>query len=159
LTTQDNEILDVLENMPSYGSEDSQQNVNNLMLSNESRIGGNFCSDTIFNLSHRVLSEYEIKVLEKGLDFAPIQNKINEPELMSDFQEFCRRMRIKWHFRNSQPQNVQGTQTFAPKSTWKPPIGHPNLEVFLEKTKEDLFKSIKKPLRYSNLCKEEWQAV
>ena len=34
---------------------------------------GYFCSDTIFNLSHKVLSDSEIKVLEHELDFAPIQ--------------------------------------------------------------------------------------
>ena len=58
------------------------------------RLKGHFCSDTIFNLSHKVLSDAEIKVLEKGLDFAPIQRKIDEPELRDDFQEFCRRMRV-----------------------------------------------------------------
>ena len=49
-----------------------------------------FSSDTIFNLSHRVLSNAEIKSLQKGLDFAPI-----EPELRKNFEEYCRRMRIK----------------------------------------------------------------
>ena len=39
-----------------------------------------FCSDAVFNLSRRILTETEIQVLEKGLNFAPIQNKINEPE-------------------------------------------------------------------------------
>ena len=50
-------------------------------------------------LSKKVSSETEINVLEKGLDFAPIQNKINEPELRKDFEEFFR-MKIRWHFRN-----------------------------------------------------------
>ena len=47
-----------------------------------------------------MLSADEIQVLEKELDFAPIQRKFIEPELRQDFEEFCRRMRIKWHFRN-----------------------------------------------------------
>ena len=47
-----------------------------------------FWSNTVFNLSGRVLKDIEIKVIEKGLDFAPIQNKINEPELRSDFKNF-----------------------------------------------------------------------
>ena len=37
----------------------------------ENRLCGYFCSETIFNLSHQVLIDIEIKVLEKGLDFAP----------------------------------------------------------------------------------------
>ena len=36
----------------------------------ENRLCGYFCSETIFNLSHRVLTDTEIKVLEKDLDFA-----------------------------------------------------------------------------------------
>ena len=47
----------------------------------DKRLKGYFCSDIVFNLSGRVLSEYEIKVLEKGLDFVPFQRKVNEPEL------------------------------------------------------------------------------
>ena len=35
-----------------------------------------FSSDTVFNLSHRVLSNAEIKSLQKSLDFVPIQKKI-----------------------------------------------------------------------------------
>ena len=53
--------------------------------------------DTIFNLSHRVLSDAEIKLLEKELEFAPIQTKINELELREDFEEGCHHMRVKWH--------------------------------------------------------------
>ena len=45
----------------------------------ENRLCGYFCSETIVNLSHRVLTDTEIKVLEKGLDLASIQRKINEP--------------------------------------------------------------------------------
>ena len=40
-----------------------------------------------------MLTGTEIKVLEKGLDLTPIQKKLSEPELRSDFNEFCWRMR------------------------------------------------------------------
>ena len=79
------------------------------------------------NLSKKILTDIEIKVLDKGLDYAPIQNKINEPELRRDFEEFCRRMRPKWYFRNETTPYFKETQVFAPKSTWKPPKRHPNL--------------------------------
>ena len=67
----------------------------NANLSYESKLSGYFCSDTVFNFIKRVLSETEIKILEKDFDYAPIQREINEPELKSDFEEFCRRMRMK----------------------------------------------------------------
>ena len=51
----------------------------------ENSFTGYFYSDTTFNLSNRALSDSEIKVLEKGLDFAPKQRKLDEPELRSDF--------------------------------------------------------------------------
>ena len=84
----------------------------------------------MFNLSKKVLTDVEIKVLEKGLDYAPIQKKINEPELRRDFEEFCGRMRLKWYFRNEPSPYFKEAPVFAPKLTWKPPKGHPNLEVF-----------------------------
>ena len=65
------------------------------------------------------------------MDFAPVQNKINEPELRSDFEEFQ-----KWHFRNE-----------------------PTLEVFLSQLEKEIFTLSQKPLRYSNLSKAEWQMV
>ena len=63
-------------------------------VTNESRLVGYFCSGTVFNLSKKILTDTEIRVLAKGLDFAPIQNKINEPELRTDFKDFCRKTRI-----------------------------------------------------------------
>ena len=53
------------------------------VVTNEGCLGlvGDFCSNTVFSLNWKVLIDLEIKVLEKGLDFAPKQNKINEPEL------------------------------------------------------------------------------
>ena len=110
-------------------------------------------------LSRKVLTDIEIKVLEKGLDFAPIQNKINEPELRCHFQELSRRMRTKWHFRNELTPFFSESPAFRPKSTWKPPLGHPNIEVFLSQLEKEIFTLSEKPLRYSNLSKEEWQGV
>ena len=97
LDTQDQEILNILEEL--------QGSANPRVESTEQcRLTGNFVSDNVFNLSNKVLIDTEIRVLEKGLYFAPIQNKLNEPELRRDFKEFCRRMRLKWYFRNESTQ-------------------------------------------------------
>lgn len=55
-------------------------------------------SAQVFNLSSKVLIDAERSFLEKGSDFAPIQNKISESELRKQFGELYRRMRIKWYF-------------------------------------------------------------
>ena len=54
-------------------------------LTDEGQLSGVFCSKTVFNLSHKILTEIEIKVLEKGLDFALVQRTLNEPELRKEF--------------------------------------------------------------------------
>ena len=46
-------------------------------------------------MSNKVLSQPEIKVLEKGLGFVPIPNLINEADLRQNFNEFSRKMRCK----------------------------------------------------------------
>ena len=45
------------------------------------RLKGQFCADTVFNLSQKVLTETEIKVLERDLGCVPTSNLINEADL------------------------------------------------------------------------------
>ena len=89
----------------------------------DGRLKGFFCSKTVFNLSKKILTEAEIKVLENGLDFAPIQKTLNETETL-DFEEFSRRMKCKWNFRNKPSNNFSQIPAFRPKSGWKPPKVH-----------------------------------
>ena len=77
------------------------------------------------------MSDTEIKILEKGLDYAPIQNKVNEPKLRQDFDEFSRKMRLKWYFRNEATEDFSETPSFRCKSSWKPPQGNASLKLFL----------------------------
>ena len=163
----DGELLQILDDLLnlSEGSESRSQGIKeqvnesfqNSHTTSGSGLTGYFCSETIFNLSHRMLTDAEIKVLEEGLDFATIQRKINEPELKQDFNDFCR-MRLKWYFRD-ETQEFSETPAFSTKSTWYPPKGHPCLEVFLSQVENELFEITKQDLRYSNLSKEEWRAI
>ena len=68
-------------------------------------------------------------------------------------------MRIKWHFRNELSDNFSERPAFLPKSSWKPPVDHPNLEVFLSQVENRLFEITKEPTRYSNLSQEQWRAI
>ena len=147
-------MLDILHELGNVESAKEHVNVRSL-----SRFMGHFCFDTIFNLSHRVLSDAEIKVLEKGLDSALIQRRINEPELREDFKEFCRCMRVKWRFRNEQSESFSKKPAFSSKCNWKPTEDHPNLDVFLSQIENELFKTVETPLGYYSLSKEEWEAV
>ena len=73
--------------------------------------------------------------------------------------EFCKKKRIKWNFRNKPSQDFSETLAFRVKSSWKLPKGHPNLEVFLSKTEEEPFKVIVIHLNYFNLFKKRFQAI
>ena len=120
--TQDRKLLDILEELGNVEkAKEHHVNVTSL-----GHLRGHFCSDAIFNLSHRVLlSDAKIKVLEKGLAFVPIQRNINEPGLREDFEEFCCQMRVKWHFRNEPSDTFSNKPAFSPISNWKPPEGQP----------------------------------
>ena len=122
-TSQDKELLSVLESIQNMN--DSLNSKNQVSEANEGRLSGYFCSETVFNLSRKILTDTEIKILEKGLDFAPVQKKINEPELRSNFEEFCRRVRTKWHFRNEPTLDFSNVPYVKSKSKWSPPEGHP----------------------------------
>ena len=67
-STQDKETLSILE--------EELEGTANLSAINNTRLSGYFYSGTIFNLSRRVLTKMEIKILEKGCGFAPIQSKV-----------------------------------------------------------------------------------
>ena len=74
--------------------------------------------------------------------------------MRKDFEEFCRRMRLKWHFRNEPTPCFKETPVFAPKSPWKAPRGRPNLEIFLSQIEEELFELEETSLGYSNFSKK-----
>ena len=65
-------------------------------------------AQTVFKLSIRILSDSEFKMLKKGLDFVPIQGTINEREL-KDLNEFCRRIRMRWKFKNEPSHDFTDT--------------------------------------------------
>ena len=69
-----------------------------------------------------------VRVLDKGLGFAPTPTKINETDPKADFNEFARKMRCKWFFRIELTENFSEPPAFHVKSNWNPPRGHPAIE-------------------------------
>ena len=144
-STQDRKLVSILVDLENIDNNSKAKAIR------KTRLSGYFCSNTVFNLNRKVLMDNEIKVLEKGLDYTPIQSKINEPKLLNDFEEFCRRMRLKWYFPNEPSSEFSETPLFTPKSSWKPPKGHPSLEVFLSEIEKVIFAIPDSRLGYSNL--------
>ena len=108
-------------------------------------------------MSNKVLSQTEISVLEKSL--LPTPNMRNEADLRRDFNEFSRKLRCKWYFRDEPSKDFSGIPTFRANCAWKPPRGDPFVELFLSEIEHELFSFLpKKPQSYK-LTKEEWQAL
>ena len=84
-----------------------------------------------------MLTDVEIKALEK------LQRKIIETDLKQDFNDFCRRMRLKWYF-HDETQEFSKTPAFTTRSNWNPHKGHP---CFLSQVEEELFEITKQDLR------------
>ena len=57
-------------------------------------------TDIIYNLSGVPLSNSEISVLSKGLNFCPTTKDPNYEEILDDMFSFCRKQRLKHHFHN-----------------------------------------------------------
>ena len=92
LDSQDQELLSILEESQIF---DHNLPLERSVKISATRITSYFCSNIVLNLINRVLTDIDIKVLEKSLDFVPIQRKINGPESKQDLADFRRRMRTK----------------------------------------------------------------
>ena len=68
-SSQDEELISILQ--------DLQQNSSSETNSSRKRISWYFCSDTVFNLSSKVLTDIEINTPDEGLGFAPRIELIN----------------------------------------------------------------------------------
>ena len=66
------------------------------------RYKANFVSPNVINLSKRNLTKDEISVLSKGLQFVPTPKHFNKALLREELEEFGRKLRLKWFFRNDE---------------------------------------------------------
>ena len=64
----------------------------------DGRLKGKFVSKNVINLSKRNLSENEISLLSKGLNFIPTCNKVDVARLKLELEQFGRMFLLKWHF-------------------------------------------------------------
>ena len=107
----------------------------------------------MFNLGNRVLTDTEIKVLEKVLIFFHSKNN-KLAKAKTRFRRFLQNS----GFSETKPYPSE-MPVFSSKLTWKPSNGHPNLEVFPIQLKNEIFKQPLENLRHSNTSKEEWEAI
>ena len=67
--------------------------------------------------------------------------------------------RCRWYFRNEPSDDFSNVPAFRPKSQWKPPTGHPCVELFLSRLKKELFSFLPAKTQSYNPTKEERKAM
>ena len=100
------------------------------------------------NLSRRNLSRSEIPLFSKSLKFVPSANKIDRANLSKELEEYGRKLRLIWHFRND--GQTFSSDKFKPKSAFNPSNKDAIIETYVICLKERLL-YIKIPSKRYNM--------
>lgn len=108
----------------------------------------------ITNLSSKTLTNAQNRILTKGLTYIP-SSRIKQNTIDNALTQFERSNRIKFFFRNSEPQEPH---PFKPKSSWVPPKSSPIVEQYLERVHKEI-SMMPAVYSYNNLNSEERKAL
>ena len=97
---------------------------------------GYFVSDNAFNLLYRKLSKAEVSLLSKGLKFCHTRNTIEKSILKEDLEKFCRKLRLKWHYRDD--NRVFDPNPFKPNCKFIPPRSDAAIELYISRLEKSL---------------------
>ena len=111
----------------------------------------------MINLSNKALSDSEISVLSKGLKFVATPKELDYLQIKMDLENFGRRLRLKWHFRES--EEFSEYPVFRPKSKFNPRNKDIAIEVYLSKLEEEIMKVTANGNNFSNISREERAAL
>ena len=95
-----NNSLDSTGNCSEPGTQTSDHQDINKAFYKGLRLEGKFVGKNVSNLSRRNLSPPEISLLFNGLKFVPSANKIDWTKSQRELEEYGRKLRLMWHFRN-----------------------------------------------------------
>ena len=109
----------------------------------------------IVNLSTHTLSKPELDALAKGLNFVP--NTRDRPSTAEGYYRLKRTLRLRYFFRNEEPQNLVDNP-FRKKSMWDPPPANQEIESYLAQLPDKL-KGIQQQEFRHNLSQEEIRAT
>lgn len=109
----------------------------------------------IINISSRDLNEIEIKLLEKRLKFTPTQR--NTTDLIKDTEEFCRKLRLREFFQESDSTDVSLVKN---RSKFKPnPNRDKHLEEYIHCLKRAAHANENNVPIKNNICSQERKAI
>ena len=105
-----------------------------------------YLGQRVVNISRYQLSKSEMKLLEKGITFAPTPGDADIAEIHSEVNKFLRRILLKLHFYDpdldSQISNFNqippGLVKFRRNSTWTPRINDPCVNAFIHNVQKSM---------------------
>lgn len=132
--------------------------LDNGLKSKKSSTNNNMGDDeAVINLSSRILSDPEKKLLTKGLKFVPTRRKIDIGKLLADLKTWERRMRLKEYFYTDENNNFDtGEILFKKRSTWTPDKGRDKwLDSYIQEVKDDVIKGLHRDFKMNITSSEE----
>ena len=139
-------------------SQFAQETDDNRAKLKDNRLEGKFVSKNVTNLSQRQLTNWEISLLSKGLNFVPTPNRIDKAKLKQELEGFGRKLRLTWHFRNDERIFDWNTK-FRPKSTFNAKNKNVIRSTYLRSLEKKLLDTDIPKDKFNNLSKEERDAL
>ena len=152
-----NDISEKIIDLNSSFSDDELNVRDNAAKMLDFRLQGNFVSENVVNLSKRNVTDSEISLLSKGLNFVPTSNTIDKAKLKRKLEALGRMLRLKWHFRNEEKDFDLGK--FKPKSTYNPRNKDAAIEIYTSSLEEKLKKIEILKNKFNNLTSKERKAL
>ena len=159
LNTEDkkNEKLNSTEDLYNCEKEGNIFQGNNIASQIGVKLEGKFVSKNVINLSRRNLSASEISLPPKGLKFVPTANEIDRAKSKTELEEYGRKLRLTWHFRNDERSFV--ADRFRLKSSFNPRNKDVIIETYLSCLKERILDIEIPSKRFKKLTKEEREVL
>ena len=126
---------------------------NNAETSDSKRMEGKFASQNVFNLSDRVLTENEIKVLDKVLNFVPTPEKLDRLQIKNDLEKLGRDIKLRMFYQNDLSPSFSEKPAFKVPSSWTPPIRDVQHELYLSEIEDKQININESGKSYPNLPK------
>ena len=115
----------------------------------------------LINLSTKTFNRDVFKLLNKNLNFVPMQKYFNKTKFFNEINVFY--WRIKAHFKDqkNKPKTEEDILRKLTGKTWISPKNHHTIETFIDATNNKVIKKTAhiKPPKYSNHSKGEQEAL
>ena len=157
--TEEKQPID-LEAWQSIGESSNNNSAeNNAETPNSKRMEGKFVSQNVFNLSDGLLTENEIKVLDKELNYVPTPEKLDRLQIKNDLEKLGRDIKLRMFYQNDLSPSFSEKTAFKVPSSWTPPIRDVQLELYLSEIEDKLININESGKSYANLSKDERETL